>query len=255
MKYEETVIENRTIPQTVYKTFRNDVSMLINDKLIVMIEHQSTINENMPFRLLEYVSRIYEGYVQSRKRYSEKMIMLPTPEFYVFYNGIRKYPDEKILKLSDSFTQYYSEDKMFPQLELTVRIINIGPGQTLKFQNSCAILKQYCDFIEMTRSVPCTEESYLQVINDSIEKGVLSEYLRKNSTEVINMLLAEYDYETDISVKCEDARAEGIELGIKRGIEQGIEQLSKKMLSSGLPLEKIMEITGLTENKLQELSK
>ncbi|MBQ0167071.1 MAG: Rpn family recombination-promoting nuclease/putative transposase [Treponema sp.] len=65
LKYEETVIENKTIPQSMYKTFHNDVSMLIDNKLIVMIEHQSTINENMPFRLLEYVTRIYEGIVPS----------------------------------------------------------------------------------------------------------------------------------------------------------------------------------------------
>ena len=42
------------------------------------------------------------------------------------------------------------------------------------------------------------------------------------------MLLAEYDYETDIAVQRaeehEIAFAEGIERGIERGIEQGIEQ-------------------------------
>ena len=147
---------------------------------------------------------------------------------------------------------------MFPQLELTVRIINIGPAQTLKFQDSCAILRQYCDFIEMTRTVPNTEESYRQVINDSIAKGILTEYLEKNATEVINMLLAEYDYETDISVKCEDARAEGIEQGIEQkavemavylinSYNESIENASKK---TGAPLKKIQEaLNELSESR------
>ena len=50
--YEETRIERKTIPQSVYKTFRNDVSMLIDGRLIVFVEHQSTLNENMPLRFL-----------------------------------------------------------------------------------------------------------------------------------------------------------------------------------------------------------
>ena len=37
----------------------------MDDRLIVLVEHQSTINENMPLRLLEYVSRIYEQIVPS----------------------------------------------------------------------------------------------------------------------------------------------------------------------------------------------
>lgn len=212
LKYEETVIENKTIPQSMYKTFHNDVSMLIDNKLIVMIEHQSTINENMPFRLLEYVTRIYEGIVPDRSRYSEKRICIPTPEFYVFYNGTRKYPDEKILKLSDSFIQRYEVDDTFPQLELSVRVINIGPRQTLKFQDGCGILDQYC-----------------------------SDYLSRNATEVINMFLAEYDYETDISVKCEEAREDkAIEAAVTL-IQKYNEQPETAAQVMGAPLDKVLE--------------
>ena len=38
--------------------------------------------------------------------------------------------------------------------------------------------------------------------------------------EVINMLLAEYDYDTDIAVQ----REESLRIGIQQGIEQGTEQ-------------------------------
>jgi len=36
----------------------NDVSFTVGDRLIVLIEHQSTINENMPLRLLMYVAMV-----------------------------------------------------------------------------------------------------------------------------------------------------------------------------------------------------
>lgn len=224
LKFEETVIEKKTIPQSMYKTFHNDVSMLINNKLIVMMEHQSTINENMPFRFLEYVTRIYEGIVPSRDRYLRKRTQIPTPEFYVFYNGIEKYPDESVLHLSDSFIMYDNETP-FPQLELSVRVINIGPGQTRKIQNDCDILKQYCEFVEIVReyALPGDPDSYQQAIEEAIRRDILKEYLIKNSTEVINMLLTEYDYETDIAVQREEARKEGREEGIEEGREEGLE--------------------------------
>lgn len=51
---EEVSLERKIIEQTLYKTFNNDVSWEINGKLIVLVEHQSTINENMPVRCFLY---------------------------------------------------------------------------------------------------------------------------------------------------------------------------------------------------------
>ena len=49
-KLKEVSLERKVIEQALYKTFNNDVSWEINGKLIVLVEHQSTVNENMPFR-------------------------------------------------------------------------------------------------------------------------------------------------------------------------------------------------------------
>ena len=38
----------------------NDISFEIGGKLVVLIEHQSTINPNMALRLLMYIGRVYE---------------------------------------------------------------------------------------------------------------------------------------------------------------------------------------------------
>ena len=76
-KLEEVSLERKVIEQALYKTFNNNVSWEIDGKLIVLVEHQSTVNENMPFRCLEYVTRIYEGIVPVRKRYAEKVYKIP----------------------------------------------------------------------------------------------------------------------------------------------------------------------------------
>ena len=96
-------LQSLRLDQIIYMTFYNDVSYLIDNKMIVLAEHQSTINPNMPIRCLEYVVRLYERLLDAQERYARKLVPIPTPEFYVFYNGIEEYPNETELRLSDSF--------------------------------------------------------------------------------------------------------------------------------------------------------
>jgi hypothetical protein len=72
----------------------NDISFEIGGKLVILIEHQSTINPNMALRLLIYIARVYEKIVGDKKIYASNLIPLPRPEFFVLYNGISPYPDE-----------------------------------------------------------------------------------------------------------------------------------------------------------------
>ncbi|MDR1956639.1 MAG: Rpn family recombination-promoting nuclease/putative transposase, partial [Treponema sp.] len=47
-------IEINTLQDAVFKGKINDISFSIGTRLVVLIEHQSTINPNMPVRLLMY---------------------------------------------------------------------------------------------------------------------------------------------------------------------------------------------------------
>ena len=86
-KLEDVKLKRKVIDQALYKTFNNDVSWEINGKLIVLVEHQSTVNENMPFRCLEYVTKIKKKIVPVKQRYAEKVYKIPNPDFYVVYIG------------------------------------------------------------------------------------------------------------------------------------------------------------------------
>ena len=135
---ENTTLQRKVIEQSLYKTFNNDVSWEIDGKLVVLVEHQSTVNENMPFRCLEYVTRIFEGIVPVKQRYSEKVYKIPNPDFYVVYVGKKEQPLEKELKLSDAF---YTKDNS--KLELVVKVKNCTNPDLLPIVKSCAILKEY----------------------------------------------------------------------------------------------------------------
>ena len=45
-------VENIRLDNVIYMNIVNDVSCLVDDKIIVLAEHQSTINENMPAQIL-----------------------------------------------------------------------------------------------------------------------------------------------------------------------------------------------------------
>ena len=49
-------------------------------------------------------------------------------------------------------------------------------------------------------------------VRKCISEGVLAQYLTQKSTEVRNMLIAEYDYDTDMRVKQEEAREKATEI-------------------------------------------
>ncbi len=83
--------------------FNNDISFEIGGKLVVLIEHQSTINPNIALRLLIYITRILEKKTKGSTLYSKKRLTIPSPEFFVLYNGTDPFPDIAVVRLSDLF--------------------------------------------------------------------------------------------------------------------------------------------------------
>ena len=51
----------------------------------------------------------------------------------------------------------------------------------------------------------------------------------------------------------DEAREEGLEQGIERGRHEGQLELIRKMLSKGLPLEVVSDVTGLSSEELEAL--
>ena len=244
-KLEEVSLERKVIERSLYKTFNNDVSWEINGKLIVLVEHQSTVNENMPFRCLEYVTRIYEGIVPIKERYAEKVYKIPNPDFYVVYIGKKELPLEQELRLSNAF---YEKDGS--KLELVVKVKNCSDSKLLLLAGNCDILKQYCQFIEIVeqnynRVFP--KHSFKKAIEIAMEQGILTDYLDRKSREVINMLCAKYDYKMDIAVKKEEAFQDGQEA---KAIEA-----AKSFYANGVSVEIIAKALKMTQEQVLQIVK
>ena len=170
------------LEHVMYMSFCNDVSCLIDNKIIVLTEHQSTINDNMPVRFLEYAARLYEQIQNPRDRYLRKLKQIPTPEFYVFYNGEEQYPAEAELRLSDAFAVKSAK----PCLELLVKVININYNKDSKLLEKCKPLEEYTQFVEaVRRHIRLDRENgFKNAIKECIQNDILKDYLERKSREV-----------------------------------------------------------------------
>ena len=55
-----------TLQDVLFMDRVNDISFEIGGKLVVLLEHQSTVNPNMALRLLMYIARVYEKIIGDR---------------------------------------------------------------------------------------------------------------------------------------------------------------------------------------------
>ena len=244
---DETIIRKVKIDDVLYKNFKNDISCEVNGLVLVFGEHQSTINRNMPLRCLMYVGRAYEQLVDSKARYRTTLVKIPTPEFYVFYNGEKEQPLERVLSLSDAFMNPAGENSV----ELKVKVININSDKAHELLGKCGILKEYSQFISTVRKYSDEESAIKKAIRECMERGILSDYLKRKGSEVENMLIAEYSYEEDIQVKQEEAMQQGMILSgeifrkVKENPKLTNRQISEEVGCSESDVRNVKKIFGI----------
>ena len=142
-----------------------------------------------------------------------------------------------------------------PSLELKVKVINIRPEEHHEILEKCQVLKEYSQFMEIVQNYQISgeEEPYKKAIKECVEKGIPADYLMRKGSEVVNMLLDEYDYETDIEVQREEAREQGREEGRKQGTLQKTCALIRKKLEKGKTISEIADDLEDTEENIAHL--
>ena len=262
LQVADTQLERVNLEQVLYKSYYNDIAVLVDGQFILMIEHQSTVNPNMPLRLLEYIARIYGNTVDSRAKFSRHLVPLARPEFIVFYTGNQKLPPESYLYLSDSFPNQPPNADL--TLELKVKVCTIRSEHPSPVVHSCPDLEQYVQFLELVEEARAADrtEPLKWAIQEAVHRNILRDYLERKGGEILSILMTEYDYATDMAVQKEEAyedglfagREEGISIGLERGAYQSKLEMARSLLDYGDAPEKVALCTGLPLELVQQLA-
>ena len=228
-------LEITTLENAVYMNYRNDVSFVFSSELM-LYEHQSTFNPNMPLRDLIYVTHILQGLTKDEDLYSSVLVRIPAPRFVIFYNGMTPQPEKRILRLSDAFEESQTASEGEPGLELIVTAYNINAGCNRELMEACRTLKEYAQYVEQVRK-RAQEKELPQAVEEAVDycirNGILADFLSKNRAEAIAMSIFEYDEEKHIRNEKELSYREGHKTGVEEGHKIGVEEGHKIGVEEG----------------------
>ena len=233
------------LEDAIYLGLKGDLSFIVDFRLNIY-EHQSTINPNMPLRDLFYFSAQMRGLIELPKMYGSKLVKIPTPQFVVFYNGVRTVEERQIICLSNAFERKTNE----PALELKVLVLNINQGYNMNLMSACKKLNDYTIYVAKIRKYVKMniklEDAINKAIDECIDENVLREYLLKHRNEVYEMSMFECTdeeiidaiKESEYDLGHEAGKVEGIEegheIGLKEGIEEGQIMTLVKLVQTGI---------------------
>ncbi|MBR4151822.1 MAG: Rpn family recombination-promoting nuclease/putative transposase [Selenomonadaceae bacterium] len=247
----EQLSENN-VDDILFSNLRNDVSFSAGENCFVFFEHQSTRNFNMPLRMLFYLSLLYRGSIKEDLIYRTRIIKLPAPKFFVFYNGKEPCPEESTLKLSDAFS-------MTGDVELTVKVYNINYNKNFNLIRECRSVHDYSCFIDRVafnlKIGMSRDEAIISAMKWCIENDVMRNYLSAHMKEVffmVNLIWNEEDAKRSYI-------AQGREEGLAEGLAEGerittLKNIRNLMVNFHLTAEAAMSALSISLEMQRELA-
>ena len=228
----EQNVEIKTLKSVLFNRLKNDISFKVDDRFIVLFEHQSTINPNMPARMLLYSAMLYRKMLSKESIYSKKLIPLPAPEFYVLYNGKDPWKDNSKLYLSSAFAENQHN------LELVVTVRNIRYNKDNELLQKYKPLHDYSFFVYDVEKRVASGDSLANAIRSAtdycINHNIMRDYLSANYEEVFEMMSLRWNEKDAKKYWQKEAREEGHAAGLVEGRAQGLSQGHAQGLSQGL---------------------
>ncbi|WP_286153576.1 hypothetical protein [Sporofaciens musculi] len=227
---EDSEFENIELENVFTIDLYNDVCFMVRGRLIILMEHQSTLNYNMPVRVLLYVVEEYKKLLTLKKYkrvlYGSRQIQLPKPEFYMIYTGKGNCPDS--LKLSGAFEGKVSDSF----LELRVNVY--------KEDNVKGIIHEFISVIQRVRKAVAEGKSMEEAVKTAIrqyqEGYEISEYFaqRKEVFELLGEAITLEEYlelrdEANASVLREELREEVTQEVTKQVTQEVTKQVTQEV--------------------------
>jgi len=246
---DEDVTKKDIIPITLENILLadiyNDLGFQVKDKILILVEAQSTWTMNIIIRMLMYLAETYNKYFKKTKQslYGSKKVSFPKPELYMIYIG-EKGNKKEIISLTEEFLGGKESS-----IEVKVKVIFDGKKGD--------IINQYITFTkiynEQVKVYGRTRKAVMETIRICTERDVLKEYLIEREKEVISIMMSLFDKEEIFDTFIYNVAKESEEKG---RIISTIEMCKEFGISFSDTVNKISSKFSLTkseaENKVKE---
>lgn len=242
-----------TLKHALFSRVRNDISFLVDQKFIALTEEQSSLNQNMPLRMLLYISLLYRTMLKRRDFFKEQCVTLPMPEFYELYCGTKEQPLEAKVRLSDAFPK---EIPFEPSLELVVTRFNIGYNEDIR---KCSRLHQYKPIrdysffvYDVRRRMEAGEpmgDALASTVEYCIDHDIMRKYLLEHEQEVPEMYSLRYNAQAAREAALDDGRIEGRNEERSEGIKSLIATIKDLSANQSQAIDQLMKRYSLTRDE------
>ena len=204
-----------------------------------------------------YKDTVFRMLFSDRKNLLSLYNAVNQSDFIEFYNGSTAISDRTELRLSSAFEHLSGK----PKLELIVTVLNVNEGHNAELMQHCSMLKEYAQYVAKVRHYAAymqLNQAVERAVNECIREGILTEFLIRNRSEVINMSIFEYDKELE-EKKLRKAEFEaGREIGHVAGLaecknEAAFETAKRMLALKVFTSEKIAAISGLSLDEVKKL--
>ncbi len=256
---EKLELYNKEYITTKFEKMESDIVYKIAEKnTYIIIEHQSTVDRLMPYRIFQYTAELLREVIEKDKVKNINYLQ-PRIIAIVLYTGNRK---RNIQNIDDLQAPLEGYKKIKPPYIL-VDINKFSKRELLE------------DDLMITKAMLIEKEKSVEGILNSLEqirKKILANPNKRQMqlfmTIVRYILLSIDDEETKTLLQAEIEEMKGVEEDMlhatmvlneafekreKKGRMAGIKEIAKKLLKQNMKIETISEITGLTIEEIEKL--
>ncbi len=212
-KATENSLTDVTIENVLTDNLYNDLGFIANNKLMILIEAQSTWTLNILIRILLYLAESYHKYFEQNGQnlYGSRKVKMPKPELYVIFTG-NKGGKPDTISLSKEF--FNGAD-----IDIEVKAKVIYESDTEDIINQYII---FCKVLDKQREkYGMTEQAIKETIKICKDRNVLKEYLEHRETEVVTIMMSLFDDERIMKTYAKDIEKETERKTAERMIKKG----------------------------------
>ena len=224
----EDSLTDVTIENVLTDNLYNDLGFIVGNKLMILVEAQSTWTMNILVRVLLYLAQSYHEYFQrtSQNYYKSKKVKMPKPELYVIFTGNKGRKPDRI-SLSKEFFEGADID-----IEVKAKVIYES--------NEDDIINQYIIFCkvfnEQTRKCGMTKKAVTETIRICKDSDVLREYLSNKEKEVVTIMMRLFDEEEILKSYIRSERYEAAQEASRRATQETTQRATQKTKKTAITL-------------------